>query len=585
MSTTLADLTSTLDARLRAAVHLALAGTTSQDVDDDPQLRRATRPEHGHLQTNLALRLAATTGGKPRDVATALLAHLDVADLADVEVAGPGFLNLRWRPEVLARLVTTLLTDEHLGVPRPQHPRRVVVDHSSPNVAKQMHVGHLRSTVIGDALARVLAFAGHDVVRQNHLGDWGTQFGMLIEQVEAEHLDVGALDLAALDALYRRARAHFETDPAFAEAARRRVVALQSGDEATLTAWQSLVAVSVEAFDALYSRLGVGLTHEHVAGESSYNAALPGVVSDLQDAGLVTESDGALCAYLDGFTARDGSLLPMLVRKADGGFGYDATDLAALRHRVAPVAEGGLGADQVVYVVDARQSLHFEQVLALARSAGWLPDGVQTQHVAFGTVLGEDGRPFKTRSGETVSLDSLLDDAEAAARAAEWGGSMPAEERDAVARAVGVGAVKYADLSHGRTRDYRFSLARMVAMDGDTGPYLQYAHARLCSLLARAGDPAAPAARPPVHPAEERLALALAAFPGAVTTVAETLEPHHLCAALHDVAVALSRFYEACPVLRAEGEEREGRLALAAATRSVLATGLGLLGIEAPERM
>jgi arginyl-tRNA synthetase len=554
----------------------------------DPQLRAVTRPEFGHFQTNLALRLAKPMGKPPRQVGEQLLAALEIDDLCLPPVlAGQGFINLTLRPDFLAAQVNEMLTDDRLGVAPAAPPQRVVVDYSSPNVAKQMHVGHLRSTVIGDALARVLDFAGHDVVRQNHLGDWGTQFGMLIEQLLDEGHDGGDLDLAGLDALYRKARSRFDTDTdtdadaAFADRSRTRVVALQGGDAQTLAIWRRLVDVSLAAFDEMYSRMGAQLTEADVAGESSYNGDLAGVVGELTEAGLLTESDGALCAFLPGFIGRDGAPLPLIVRKADGGFGYDATDLAAIRHRVST-----LGADRLVYVVDARQSLHFDQLFALARSAGWLPDRVTAQHVAFGTVLGADGKPFKTRSGQTVTLSSLLDDAEAKAAALldERGSDLTEPTRSATARAVGIGAVKYADLVNDLGRDYVFAVDRMVAMDGNTGPYLQYAHARLASLLAKTAD-APTQVLHLEHPAEQRLALLLTGFGDAVANVVSTLEPHRLCGYLHQVATALSVFYEACPVLKADRDVRNSRLALCLATRRVLATGLDLLGITALDKM
>ena len=548
----------------------------------DPQLRAATRPEFGHFQTSLPLRLARPTGLTPRQAGQRLLDALHCEDLCLPPVlAGQGFINFTLRPEFLAGQVSVMLADDRLGAALVSPRQRVVIDFSSPNVAKQMRVWHLRSTVIGDCLARVLAFAGYDVVRQNHLGDWGTQFGMLIEQVLDEGHDGGDLDLDDLDALYRRSRSRFDTDDAFADRSRSRVVALQAGDPQTRAVWRRLVAVSLAAFEETYARLGAQLTTADVAAESSYNDDLPRVVSDLTVAGLLTESQGALCAFLPGFTGRDGSPLPLIVRKADGGFGYDATDLAALRHRVDT-----LGADRLVYVVDVRQSLHFDQVFALARAAGWLPATVQAEHVPFGTVLGEDGKPFKSRSGHSVSLSWLLDQAEAKAAALldARGSDLAEPARSATALAVAMGAVKYADLVNDLGRDYRFALDRMVAMDGDTGPYLQYAHARLASLLAKAPD--APAQVLLLqHPAEQRLALAVTGFADTIEHVAATLEPHRLCGYLYQVATALSVFYEQCPVLTAAGEVRTSRLALCRATRRVLATGLGLLGITAPDRM
>ncbi|NJC71597.1 arginine--tRNA ligase [Planosporangium thailandense] len=565
--------------RLEAAV---VAAFGAEYGGWDPQLRAATRPEFGHFQTNLPLRLAKSTALPAPRVAERLLAQLRVDDLClPPALGGQGFINLTLRPEFLAAQVNALLSDDLLGV-RPAAPsQRIVVDFSSPNVAKQMHVGHLRSTIIGDTLARVLSFVGHDVVRRNHVGDWGTQFGMLIEQLLDEGGDDGDLDLPALDALYRRARTRFDGDPAFADRARARVVALQAGDGQTVGVWRRMVAVSLAGFDAMYARLGVRLTRADVAGESSYHDDLPRVVADLTEAGLLTRSEGALCAFLPGFTNRDGAPLPLIVRKADGGFGYDATDLAAIRHRIDT-----LGADRLVYVVDVRQSLHFDQVFALASAAGWLPTRVAAQHVGFGMVLGEDGKPFKTRSGDTVSLASLLDAAEAKAAALldERGSTLTGPARSATARAIGVGAVKYADLAGGIGRDYVFALDRLVALAGNTGPYLQYAHARLASLLDRSGGVPGRVTMLD-HAAEQRLALLLTGFPGAVESVAATLEPHRLCGYLYQVATALSVFYEECPVLRASGDVRASRLALCLAARRVLATGLDLLGITALERM
>jgi arginyl-tRNA synthetase len=572
-----------ISALLADRISAAVAAAFGPDLAGwDAQLRPATRPEFGHFQTNTPLRLAGVVHQSPSATGTRLLESLDVEDLClPPELAGQGFVNLTLRPDVLAGLVTDLLAAPRLGVEPAVRPRRVVVDYSAPNVAKEMHVGHLRSTVIGDCLSRVLVHVGHDDVRQNHIGDWGTPFGMLIEALLDEQHDGADLDLAALARLYRRANTRFGTDPEFADRARLRVVALQSGDPSTLAVWRRVVDVSIAAFDQVYSRLGSALTDADLDSESSYNADLPAVVADLDRLGLLTLYDGALCAFLDGFTGRDGAPRPLVVRKSDGGYGYVATDLAAIRRRVDT-----MGAGRLVYVVGAPQSLHFEMVFALARAAGWLPEHVTVTHVAFGTILGEDGRPLRSRSGETVALTDLLDDAQARAAALVDGrGSvLTGAERDAVVRAVAQAAVTYADLSSGLGRDYVFSLDRMVAMDGATGPYLQYAHARLATLLGRAGE-SVPAVTSLDHPVEQRLALLLTGFPDVVASVAETLEPHRLCSYLYDVAAALSTFYEACPVLRADDDVRRSRLALCLATRRVLATGLGLLGIEALERM
>jgi arginyl-tRNA synthetase len=429
--------------------------------------------------------------------------------------------------------------------------------------------------VIGDALCNVLEFVGYDVVRQNHVGDWGTQYGMMIEQLLEEGIAAESLDLEGLQHLYERSRKHFDADGSFAAKARLRVVALQSGDPETRTMWQHMVDVSLNDFDKVYALLGSALTRQDVVGESAYNDDLPQVVSELQQQGLLTESDGAMCAFLPGFLGRDGDPLPVIVRKSDGGFGYSATDLAAVRHRVST-----LGADRIVYVVDHRQALHFDMIFTLARTAGWL--NVPAEHVSFGTVLGSNGKPFKTREGGTVKLVDLLESA--VARADTLLAGREGVDRAATARAVGIGAVKYADLSSDRGNDYVFDLDRMVAMTGNTGPYLQYAHARLTRLLSKVGTPEGEITTLK-DPAEQRLALLLTGFAATVEQVAETLQPHRLCTYLYDVASALSVFYEQCPVLSSEGETRASRIALCTATRKVLQDGLGLLGIEAPDAM
>ncbi|TCO47615.1 arginyl-tRNA synthetase [Kribbella antiqua] len=548
----------------------AVAAFGSPYGELDPELRAATKPEFGHYQSNLALRIANTLGRPPREVAVRLVDALSLDDLCDLQIAGPGFINLTLLPSTLAAAVNQPVSFNPTG-------KRVVVDYSQPNVAKQMHVGHLRSTVIGDALCNVLAYLGYDVVRQNHVGDWGTQYGMMIEQLLADGLTAESLDLEGLQLLYERSRKHFDADGNFADLSRARVVLLQSGDPETLASWRRMVEVSLDDFEQVYALLGSGLRRADVVGESAYNDDLQNVVDELDAAGLVTESDGALCAFLPGFTGRDGTPLPVIIRKSDGGFLYSTTDLAAIRHRV-----NTLHADRIVYVVDHRQSLHFEQIFALARMAGWLPPTTTAEHVGFGTVLAANGKPFKTRDGGTIKLVALLD--EAVARADSLLEGREGIDRGATARAVGIGAVKYADLSSDRGNDYVFDLDRMVSMTGNTGPYLQYAHARLTRLLTKAGMSAGDVTVLQ-EPAEERLALILSGFADVVVQVAETLQPHRLCTYLYDVATALSVFYEQCPVLTSEGETRASRIALCTATRKVLQDGLGLLGIEAPDAM
>ena len=542
----------------------------------DPVVRRSQHERFGDFQINGAMAIAKEVGSPPREVAAAIVEHLDVGSaFSEPEVAGPGFVNVRVRDDFLAAAAVeagsvTEATDADV--------QTVVVDYSSPNVAKEMHVGHLRSSVIGDALVRVLERVGHRVVRQNHLGDWGTQFGMLIEHLTEVGFAGGGI--SDLNEVYREAQGRFERDGDFAERARQRVVLLQGGDEETLSAWRDLVAESERHFEAAYRRMGVLLTHDDVRGESFYNGLLDDVVDELKAAGLLVEDDGALCVFPAGFVGRDGTPLPMIVQKSDGGYGYAATDLAALRYRVRE-----LGATRLAYVVDSRQSAHFAMLFAVAREAGWL-DGVVAEHVAFGTILGEDGRPFKTRTGDTVRLVSLLDEAveRAAAVVADKSPDLSDSEQLSVAAAVGIGAVKYADLANDRLRDYVFDWDRMLAMDGNTAPYLQYAHARIQSILRRAE--AVGGAVVIGHPAERALALQLLAFDEAVQATAAFLEPHRLCTYLFELASLFTTFYEHCPVLRAESDEvRASRLTLATRTADVLRAGLGLLGITAPDRM
>lgn len=547
----------------------------------DPLVKPSQNPRFGDYQANVAMSLGKRLGLKPREVAERIVSALSIDDVCEPpEVAGPGFINLRLRRAYLEGVVRSMYADASLGVEAADRRRRVVVDYSGPNVAKEMHVGHIRSTVIGDALVRALEARGHEVVRRNHLGDWGTQFGMLIEHMADRGADVaGRFEVSDLNGMYREAKAKFDGDAEFAERSRRRVVALQSHEGETLKLWRALVAESQRHFNAVYARLNVKLADGDVVGESAYNDELPGVVEELEERGIASESEGAVVAFVEGFES------PMIVRKGDGGYGYDATDLAALRRRV--VEEG---AERVVYVTDARQKQHFAMVFDVAGRAGWL-EGATAEHVPFGAILGEDGKPFKTRSGETVRLAELLDEAErrAGAIVAEKNPSLSDAERDEVARMVGVGAIKYADLSTDRTRDYVFSWPRMLAMDGNTGPYLQYAHARVRSIFRKAGLDTAPAgagAGLSIESPEERaLALTLTRLSPTLASVDEKLEPHHLCGWLYEVATAFSAFYENCPVLKAEGGVRGGRLALCELSARALGRGLELLGIEAPERM
>ncbi|MFP5377615.1 MAG: arginine--tRNA ligase, partial [Acidimicrobiia bacterium] len=518
---------------------------------------------------------------------------LDVAGVAEPpEVAGPGFVNLRLLAGSVEARVAAMAADPRLGVRPAPRPERVVVDYSNPNVAKEMHVGHLRSTIIGDAIVRTLEFLGHAVVRQNHIGDWGTNFGMLIEHLAdlGEEEAAAELSVGDLEAFYQQAKAKFDADPGFADRARRRVVALQGGDPPTLRLWRLLIEQSTRYFSAVYRLLGVRLTEGDIAGESFYNPMLADVAADLEDRGLAEVDEGALCVFPPGFTGRDGRRFPLMVRKSDGGFGYDATDLAALRHRVCE-----LGAERVIYVVDARQAQHFALLFAAGEMAGWLGEGRRAEYVPFGTVLGPDGRPFRTRAGGTVKLIALLEEAvERAERVVrEKSPDLDAGTRREVARQVGVGAVKYADLSNDRLKDYVFDLDRMLAMEGNTAPYLQYAHARIRSIFRKAGGDAPGGDGPPgavavrlAEPAERALALQLLTLDGVVRATADALQPHRLCTWLFELAGAFTEFYERCPVLRAATpEERASRLVLCSLTARALRLGLDLLGIEAPDRM
>ncbi|MGA5819910.1 arginine--tRNA ligase [Kitasatospora sp. NPDC094028] len=570
------------------AVTEAMARVLPRQLSErDPLVRPS---EHADYQSNVALSLAKESGQPPRELAQALQQEL-TGGVVSSTLSGPGFLNLSVDDAQLWRQVEARLADSRLGVGEPLAGTRTVIDYSAPNIAKEMHVGHLRTTVIGDCLVRVLSFLGGDVVRQNHLGDWGTQFGMLIQYID-EHpearwqgADPGE-QVSVLDGLYRAARQVFDTDPEFVERARLRVVALQSGDEATLAVWRELVAVSTAAFQQLYDRLGVLLTPKDSAGESTYNPVLDEVVQELVDAGIAVDSDGALCVFFDDVTGPDGEPVPLIVRKKDGGYGYAATDLATIRHRIRK-----LEADRVLYVVDARQALHFQMVFATARRAGWLTDEVEARHVPFGTVMGPGGTPFKTRSGGTVRLSELLDAAVEAAReaVADKPHDLDGEALERVIQAAGIGAVKYADLSTSRTKNYVFDIAQMVALQGNTGVYMQYAHARLLSILRKAPKDALDT---PVdtslalHPAERALVLALDGFDATLREVAAELEPHRLCGYLFSLAKALTDFYGACPVLKAESAGvRANRLALCRLTARTLARGLDLLGLQAPDRM
>jgi arginyl-tRNA synthetase len=577
-----------LDRRVR---HAMAATLPEQATGADPQVHRSERADY---QADGMLALARPLRTNPRELATRVAGGLPADGvLAGSEPSGSGFLNLTVADAAIWRQVAARLGDPRLGIPATDPGGVTVIDYSQPNIAKQMHVGHLRSTVIGDALVRVLEFTGAKVIRQNHVGDWGTQFGMLIQyafehpemRTRPEETESGTQAISRLDALYRTANEAFTTVPDFADRARQRVVALQAGDPETVAAWREIVAESAIYFNDVYRRLGVLLSDDDLAGESVYNPMLPEIADDLASRAVAVDSDGALCVFFDDIRGPEGERIPLIVRKRDGGFGYAATDLAAIRHRV-----GALGAGRILYVVDARQALHFRMVFETARRAGYLPEGVAAVHVAFGSVLGPDGRPFKTRAGGRVRLISLLEEAVARARAtvADKSPHLDPAALDQRARDVGIGALKYADLSTSRTRDYRFDLDRMVSLQGDTGVYLQYAYARVRSILRRlpADEVATVDERVPLEPAERALALLLDETAAVVESVRATLEPHRLAGHLFAVARALTDFYESCPVLRAPtGAVRGNRVALCRLTGDTLALGLGLLGIAVPDRL
>jgi arginyl-tRNA synthetase len=586
------DIETILRERFKAAMSLALG---PEHASTDPQLRAPNTAQFGDFQANAAMSLGKALGSKPRDVAEKIVAALDVAGVCSkVEIAGPGFINLHLTPEFIDEHVSAQAHDSRLGVALAQPAQSVVVDYGGPNVAKEMHVGHLRSTIIGDAIVRVLAFEGHNVIRQNHIGDWGTQFGMLIESmVESDWQPVPGQLIGDLNTLYQAAKKRFDDDADFAARARQRVVLLQGGDERTLGLWRKLVAQSQEHFQEVYSRLGVLLESSDVRGESFYNPRLPGVVQGLDDAGLLKISQGAAVVCPEGFKNEEGEPLPLIVRKSDGGYLYATTDLAAARFRLTD-----LGAQRLIYVADSRQAQHFAMVFATLRLAGWAGGQQRLDYVPFGTVLGKDRKPFKTRSGEVLKLIDLLNEAQerAASVLAEKEAGRPsdltADARTRVAKVVGIGALKYADLSSDRIKDYIFDWDRMLAMEGNTAPYLQNAYVRIRSIFRKAQAQGLWSTQDTAgtvtlrEPAERALGLKLLLFSGVVRSVAQSLEPHRLCNYLYELAALYHQFYENCPVLTAPDDAtRKSRLTLCGATADVLKKGLELLGIEVVEQM
>ncbi|HBV2904258.1 arginine--tRNA ligase [Citrobacter freundii] len=556
-------------------------------ADCEPQVRQSAKVQFGDYQANGMMAVAKKLGMAPRQLAEQVLTHLDLNGIASkVEIAGPGFINIFLDPAFLAQHVQQALASDRLGVTQPAK-QTVVVDYSAPNVAKEMHVGHLRSTIIGDAAVRTLEFLGHKVIRANHVGDWGTQFGMLIAWLEKQQQEnAGEMALADLEGFYRDAKKHYDEHEAFAERARSYVVKLQGGDEYFREMWRKLVDITMSQNQLTYDRLNVTLTRDDVMGESLYNPMLPGIVADLKAKGLAVESEGATVVFLDEYKNKEGEPMGVIIQKKDGGYLYTTTDIACAKYRYET-----LHADRVLYYIDSRQHQHLMQAWTIVRKAGYVPDSVPLEHHMFGMMLGKDGKPFKTRAGGTVKLADLLDEALERARrlVAEKNPDMPADELEKLANAVGIGAVKYADLSKNRTTDYIFDWDNMLAFEGNTAPYMQYAYTRVLSVFRKADIDESALANAQVIINEDReaqLAARLLQFEETLTVVAREGTPHVMCAYLYDVAGLFSGFYEHCPILSAENEEvRNSRLKLAQLTAKTLKLGLDTLGIETVERM
>ncbi|MEU0844176.1 arginine--tRNA ligase [Streptomyces sp. NPDC005962] len=589
---------------LAASVHQRIANALSAALPEagsaDPLLRRSDRAD---FQANGMLALAKRLKGNPRELAAQVVERLPVAPhsadpdpvIADIEVSGPGFLNITVADSAITATLAARAADDRLGIPFAADAGTTVIDYAQPNVAKEMHVGHLRSAVIGDAMVKILEFTGEKVVRRHHIGDWGTQFGMLIQYLiehphELDHRDAasGEEAMSNLNRLYKAARALFDADQEFKERSRRRVVDLQAGDEETIALWRKFVDESKIYFYSVFDKLDIEVHDPDVVGESGYNDMLAETCRLLEESGVAVRSEGALCVFFDDVKGPDGNPVPLIVQKSDGGFGYAATDLSAIRDRVQ-----NLQADTLLYVVDARQALHFKMVFETARRIGWLNEKTHAVQLAFGTVLGKDGKPFKTREGETVRLEDLLDEAteRAAAVVREKSEKLGLTEQEILERGgqVGIGAVKYADLSTSASRDYKFDLDQMVSLNGDTSVYLQYAYARIQSILRRADETQNPAARPELvlAPAERALGLHLDQFAEILAEVSSSYEPHKLAGYLYQLASFFTTFYDQCPVLKADGGPAEvaNRLFLCELTGRTLRQGMSLLGIRTPERL
>ncbi|CRL59776.1 arginine--tRNA ligase [Proteus vulgaris] len=567
----------------KISVAMCAAGAPA---DSEPLVRQSAKVQFGDYQANGVMGAAKKMGIPPRQLAEKILEQLDITGIADkVEIAGPGFINIFLSPLWVAKQAEDALVDEHLNVTSVT-PQTIVIDYSSPNVAKQMHVGHLRSTIIGDASARTLSFLGHNVIRANHLGDWGTQFGMLIAYLEKKQNENAAdMALSDLEEFYREAKKCYDEDEVFAERARNYVVKLQGGDEYCRTMWRKLVDITMQQNQVTYQRLNVTLTEDDIMGESLYNPMLPGIVADLKAKGLAVESEGATVVFLDEYKNKEGEPMGVIVQKKDGGYLYTTTDIACAKYR-----HENLHADRVLYYIDSRQHQHLMQAWTIVRKAGYIPDSMSLEHHMFGMMLGKDGRPFKTRSGGTIRLTDLLDEAQERARTliAEKNPDMDKDELNNVARVVGIGAVKYADLSKNRTTDYIFDWDLMLSFEGNTAPYMQYAYTRVASIFKRAEIDENTLTQPItlVQSHEKQLALRLVQFDETIMQVAREGTPHVMCAYLYDLAQAFSGFYENCPILSAEDENtRQSRLKLARLTARTLKQGLDTLGIETVDRM
>ena len=574
-----------LDRKISQAMHDAGAENAPAVV------KASARPEFGDYQANGIMGAAKKLKMKPIDLATKVLEHMELVGIASkVEIAGPGFLNIHLSEDWLAEHAEHALSSERLSIENAENPQTVIIDYSAPNLAKEMHVGHLRSTIIGDSMARVLDFLGHKVIRQNHVGDWGTQFGMLLtymgELQAGDENNELSMQLSDLEKFYQAAKIRFDEDEDFAKTARENVVKLQSGDKDFLALWKQFIETSLDHCDEIYQILNVLLTREDVMPESAYNDDLANVISDLDKKGMLTKDRGAQCVFMEEFKNKDDSITPMIVQKSDGGYLYATTDLAALRHR-----HNNLGMDRGLYVIDARQALHLKQVFTAGKKAGFVPEETQLEHMAFGTMMGKDGTPFKTRDGGTVKLIDLLDEAQQRAfdLVSEKNPDLDEATRKSIAKTVGIGAVKYADLSKNRASDYVFDWDTMLSFEGNTAPYLQYAYARIQSIFRKVGGVESiddSVAIELMEPAERQLANKLLQFAEAIEIVAKEGTPNLLCNYLFELAGNFMTFYEACPIMKAEFDDlKQSRLKLALLTANTLKTGLDLLGIDVMDRM